>query len=176
MRRMTVAQTLKAATMAAVLAAVSLTNGVGEAFAGVPTTAAIAPAMTASARTSPAQPVAGMADGMAAMAGIAATAGVAAGVPVTPGVARWSMADVALARDALGAAARVGLLTGSDSLRPKEDAPPAGAFSLFELRERGGRQIRRSRGIAHFRVILAREALREFKARPRKRHACILRE
>jgi hypothetical protein len=57
MRRMTVAQTLKAATMAAVLAAVSLTNGVGEAFAGVPTTAAIAPAMTASARTSPAQPV-----------------------------------------------------------------------------------------------------------------------
>jgi hypothetical protein len=57
MRRMKLAQTLKAATMASVLAAVSLTNGVGEAFAGVPTTAAIAPAVTASAEGIAAQPV-----------------------------------------------------------------------------------------------------------------------
>jgi hypothetical protein len=40
------AQTLKAATMVCALAAVSLTNGVGEAFAGVPTVAT-APAVTA---------------------------------------------------------------------------------------------------------------------------------
>ena len=50
MRRMKLAQTLKAATLASVLAAVSFTIGVGEAFAGVPTTAAIAPAVTTSAR------------------------------------------------------------------------------------------------------------------------------
>ncbi|MGC1579303.1 MAG: hypothetical protein WA813_24815 [Beijerinckiaceae bacterium] len=57
MRSMKLAQKLKAATMASVLAAVSLTIGVGEAFAGVPMTAAIAPAMTASAEGIPAQPV-----------------------------------------------------------------------------------------------------------------------
>jgi hypothetical protein len=57
MQRMKLAQTLKAATVASVLAAVSLTTGVGEAFAGVPTTAAIAPAVTASAEGIAAQPV-----------------------------------------------------------------------------------------------------------------------
>lgn len=57
MRSMTLAQTLKAATMASVLGAVSVTIGVGEAFAGVPTTAAVAPAVTASTEGTPAQPV-----------------------------------------------------------------------------------------------------------------------
>jgi hypothetical protein len=57
MRRMKVMQTLKAATMASVLAAMSLTTGVSEAFAGVPTTAAVAPAVTAAGETGPAQPV-----------------------------------------------------------------------------------------------------------------------
>jgi hypothetical protein len=49
-------QALSAATMACVLAAVSLTNGVGEAFAGVPT-AATAPALAAATAGSPTLPV-----------------------------------------------------------------------------------------------------------------------
>ncbi|MBV8446907.1 MAG: hypothetical protein JO094_10970 [Hyphomicrobiales bacterium] len=57
MGRLKVAQTLKAALVATVLSAVSLTNGVGEAFAGVPTAAAVAPALSASDQASPAIPV-----------------------------------------------------------------------------------------------------------------------
>ena len=57
MGRIKVAHTLRAATLASVLAAVSFMTGMGEAFAGVPTTAAIAPAITTTAQASPTQPV-----------------------------------------------------------------------------------------------------------------------
>ena len=57
MRTMKLAQTLKAATLASALAAVSFTVGIGQAFAGVPTTAAIAPAVATSTEGTTAQPV-----------------------------------------------------------------------------------------------------------------------
>jgi hypothetical protein len=57
MRTMKAVRTVKAVVLASVLAAVSLTSGVEESFAGVPTAAAIAPAVTASGQFSPAEQV-----------------------------------------------------------------------------------------------------------------------
>jgi hypothetical protein len=57
MRMMNAVRTVKAGVLASVLAAGSLTNGVGESFAGVPTAAAIAPAVSTSVQGSPAEQV-----------------------------------------------------------------------------------------------------------------------
>ncbi len=98
--------------MASVLAAVSLTIGVGEAFAGVPTTAAIAPAVTTSAEGSPAQPVYWRHYGWRGYGWHGGYGGIAAGagVPAMPGAPGGLWRMLALACDPVGTASRVGLL------------------------------------------------------------------